>query len=140
MSESKNTADTWQSTLKRSTLSLGRWTGAWLLSTALLAFGPKFLWQFETLYSVLALLLNLAMGALMIRANIKQVQAMDELARKVFLDAAAITLGIGLVSACSYGIMEDIRLISFEPDISHLLILMGLTFLASVAVGNRRYK
>jgi hypothetical protein len=140
MSESKHTADTWQNALKRSTINLRRWTGAWLLSTALLAFGPKFLWQFETLYSVLALLLNLAMGALMIRANIKQVQVMDELDRKIFLDAAAITLGVGLVSACGYSIMEDIELISFEPDISHLVILMGLTFLASVIVGNRRYK
>ncbi|MCE9686366.1 hypothetical protein LZP73_09090 [Shewanella sp. AS16] len=140
MSKLEQDAEVWQTTLKRSTLSLGLWSGSWLLSTALLAFGPRFLWQFDTLYSLLALMLNLGLGAVMIRANIRQVQAMDELARKIFLDAAAITLGVGLVCACSYGIMEDIRLISFEPDISHLMLLMGLTFLVGVLAGNRRYR
>jgi hypothetical protein len=140
MSKATPCADSWQSTLRHSTLNLGLWTCAWLLSTALLAFGPKFLWQFDSWYSLPALLLNLGVGAMMIRANIKQLQAMDELARKIFLDAAAITLGVGLISACAYGIMEDIRSIGFEADISHLVLLMGLTFLASVIVGNRRYK
>jgi hypothetical protein len=36
--------------------------------------------------------------------------------------------------------LEDIKLISFEPEISHLIILMSLTYMIGNIIGNRRYK
>ncbi|GAB3038185.1 hypothetical protein [Bowmanella dokdonensis] len=138
-SHPQNQSD-WQANLKGSTLKLGIWTVAWLLSTALLAFGPKFIWQYATLYSSLAVALNLLVGALMILSNIKHVRAMDELERKIFMDASAITLGMGVVAASSYGQLQNIGLMESHPEISHLVILMGLTFLGAVLFGNWRYR
>lgn len=135
-----NQQDSWQSSLKQTTVKLGVWTAAWLVSTALLAFGPNLLWDFSALPTSLAAIVNLGVGAMMIRANIQQVQAMDELGRKIFLDAAAITLGVGLVVACCYGLLQNVQLITFKPEISHLVLLMGVTFLVSVVLGNRRYQ
>jgi hypothetical protein len=76
----------------------------------------------------------------MILANKKYIRGQDELHQKIFLDASALTLGVGLVCGLSYELFEDIKLISFEPEISHLVILMCLTFLLGMIVGHRRYQ
>ena len=60
--------------------------------------------------------------------------------QKIFLDSAALTLGVGLVCGLGYELLEDIRLISFQPEISHLGILMCLTFLAGNIAGHRKYR
>ena len=60
--------------------------------------------------------------------------------KKLFLDAAAITLGVVLVCGVSYELLEDIRLISGEPQISFLIVLMSLTFVAANYVGTRKYR
>jgi hypothetical protein len=44
------------------------------------------------------------------------------------------------VCGLSYELLEDIRLISFEPEIAHLVILMGLTFMAVMIAGHRKYR
>jgi len=52
----------------------------------------------------------------------------------------AISLGVGLVCGLSYELLEDIKLITFEPEVSHLIMLMALTYMVGVIAGNRRYK
>jgi len=107
---------------------------------AVAAFGPKIIWDFAALPTILALLVNLAVGFGMIAANKRYLQGLDELHQKIFLDAGALTLGVGLVFGISYALLEDIKLISFKPEISHLVVLMCLTFLAGMIVGHRRYQ
>ena len=58
----------------------------------------------------------------------------------VQLEAMAFSLGVGLVCGLSYELLEDIKLITFEPEIAHLIILMALTYMVGVIAGNRRYK
>lgn len=140
MNHSKAGPNHWASVNKKNTIRLGIWTGAWLVTTALVAFGPKLAWDFNTPLTVLAVLLNLAVGSGMILANRAYLGGLDEMHQKIFRDSAAVTLGVGLVAAVSYKMLEDVRLISFEPEISHLLVLMALTFLGSMIAGNRKYQ
>jgi len=116
------------------------WTVTWVLSTALAAFGPKLLWDFATVQTILAVLLNIGVGFGMILATKRHVHGLDELQQRIFLDAGALSLGVGLVFGIAYELLEDIKLISFEPEISHLVILMTLTFLAGTIAGNRKYR
>jgi putative transcriptional regulator len=74
----------------------------------------------------------------MISATKRHLQGLDEMHQKIFRDAAVLSLGVGLVCAISYELLEDIKLISFEPEISHVIILMTLTFLAGMVAGNRK--
>lgn len=140
MDDSKTRATDWVSASKRNTVRLGYWTFAWVATMAVAAFGPKYLWDFATLPTVLALLANLGIGFGMIVANNRYLQGLDELHKKIFLDAGALTLGVGLVCGLSYELLEDIKLISFEPQISHLVVLMCLTFLAGLISGHRKYQ
>jgi len=130
----------WQASNTHNKRRVSVWVAAWVVSMAMAAFGPRFLWDFNTAFTVISVLINLALGAGMIMANIRQVKGMDEMQQKIFLDASAVTLGVGLIAGCSYELLEDIRLIGFQPEISHLILLMCLTFAVSLIVGNRRYQ
>lgn len=140
MNNSNTRSTDWAATGKRNTVRLGYWTLAWVGTMAVATFGPKYIWDFATLPTILTLLLNLGIGLGMIAANSRYLQGLDELHKKIFLDAGALTLGVGLVCGLSYELLEDIKLISFEPQISHLVVLMCLTFLAGLIFGNRKYQ
>jgi hypothetical protein len=139
---SKHRAETseWQAKSANNSVRLLYWTSAWLVSTALAAFGPKLIWNFQTGLTILGVLCNLTVGAGMILATKRHLQGLDEMHQKIFRDAAVLSLGVGLVCAISYELLEDIKLITFEPEISHVIILMTLTFLAGMIVGNRKYR
>ena len=125
---------------KKNTLRLFFWTGAWVLATAGAAFGPRFLWNFNTLPTILGVLIHIGIGFGMIRMFRQYLLGLDELQRKIQLDAMALTLGVGMVVGVSYELLEDIKLITFEPEISHLILLMCLTYCIGIIVGNRRYQ
>ena len=140
MNKPKTDLGSWQASQKKNTVRLRYWTIAWVLSSALAAFGPKLLWDFHTGLTILGVVINLAIGFGMIVANKRYLQGLDEMHRKIFLDAGALSLGVGLVCGLSYELLEDIKLITFEPEISHLVILMCLTFLTGMIVGHRKYR
>jgi len=140
MSKQKTDSNAWAASTARNTVRLGFWTLGWLATSALVAFGPKLLWDFATLPTILSVLANLAVGFGMILATRRHLRGLDEMHQKIFLDAGALSLGVGLVCGLGYELLEDIRLISFEPEISHLVVLMCLTFLAGMIAGHKKYR
>jgi len=126
--------------IAKSSLHLLRWTVAWVATTALAGLGPGLIWDYATLPTILAILVNLGIGFRLILQIKRYVQALDELGQKIFLNAASITLGVVMVCGVSYELLEDIRLISGEPQISFLIALMSLTFMASHLAGHRKYR
>ncbi|MFT6397542.1 MAG: hypothetical protein ACJAYU_002296 [Bradymonadia bacterium] len=140
MSNQKTKTSEWQTESSNNSVRLMTWTGAWLLSTALAAFGPKLIWDFHTGLTIVGVLLNLSVGFGMILATKRHLQSMDEMQQMIFRDAAVLTLGVGLVSSSSYELLEDIQLITFEPEISHVILLMGLTFFVGMILGDRKYR
>ncbi|MEP1447277.1 MAG: hypothetical protein ABJK37_14330 [Paraglaciecola sp.] len=119
---------------------LAIWTLAWVVSTAFLRFGAEYIWDYQLAYSAIALMTHLAIGIMMILVNVKHLANLDELQRKVTMDAMGITLGVGLIAGIAYEQLEDIKLITFEPEIGHLIMLMGITYIISILIGNGKYK
>ena len=140
MSDLKTEPNGWAARAAKNTVRLGYWTGAWLMTMATAAFGPRLIWDFDTVLTTLAVLVNLGTGLGMILANKRHLQGLDEMSQKIFLDAGALTLGVGIVCGLSYELLEDIKLISFEPEISHLMILMTFTFAGGMIAGHRKYR
>ena len=140
MDKLKEDSNDFAKNIKENHLGNFYWSAAWVATTALAAFGPRLIWNFATLPTILGVLINLGVGFGMIVMNKRNVRGWDELQQKIFLDAAAITLGVGLVCGISYELLEDIRLISSEQEISHLIILMALTFMAVIIAGHRKYR
>ena len=126
--------------VKKNTIHLGIWTGAWVMTTALVAFGAKFIWDFNPGISIVAMLLNLAMGVGMILAYKSYLSIQDELQRKIQMDAMALALGVSVVGGLSYSMLDVVNIISFDAEISHLVILISITYLVTVIAGTIRYR
>ncbi len=125
---------------RKTTIQLAFWTSAWVMSTALTTFGPEYIWDYNTTLSMISVLLQLGFGFGMIFAHKQHLVGLDDLMRKIQLEAMAIALGVGLVVGLSYEALEASKLITFEPEISHLIVIMALTCVTSVVLGYRRYK
>jgi hypothetical protein len=124
---------------KKNTLRLGYWTGAWLVTMAIAVFGPILVWQDKVLTGA-AIVINVAVGIGMIVANKNHLGGLDELQQKIQLEAMALALGVGLVFGLGYSTMDVTNFISADAEISHLVMLIGLTYGAAVILGHRKYR
>lgn len=140
MNQLKPPENGYQSRIRTNVIRLFRWNGAWGAATALMAFGPKFLWNKALVFTLLAVGLDVAVGVGMILATKKYIMELDELQRKVQLNSLAITVGVAIVVGIPYSVMNTYHMIPFQADVGHLVILMGLTFAVSNVYGTRRYR
>ena len=76
----------------------------------------------------------------MILMNRKYINDLDEMQRKVSLDAMAIALGVGVVGGLSYSMLDQANVIAFDAEIAHLVMLIGITYMIAIFIGNNRYK
>lgn len=130
----------WETTSRKDVRHLAYWTGSWVLTMAIVAFGPELIWNYNSIISVLFILINTIMGIGMILMNRKYINGLDEMQRKVTMDAMAIALGVGVVGGLNYSMLDVANVISFDAEISLLVILIGVTYSIGVVVGYIRYK
>ena len=140
MSKPKADSGDWAASNARNSMRLGYWTGAWVLTMALVNFGPTFIWGSSQPITVVAIVLTLAVGFGMIVANKRHLQGLDEMHQKIQLEAMALSLGVGLVVGLAYSNLDVTDVIPFDAEISHLVILMGLTYAAGIFFGLRRFR
>jgi hypothetical protein len=105
-----------------------------------MALGPRFLWNKAMAATFLAVGLNFCVGVGLILAHKKYLASQDELQRKIYLNALAITVGVALIVSIPYSVMDRYHLIPFHAGLSELWILMTLTFLTSIFYNTWRYR
>jgi len=125
---------------KKRTKQLAIWTMLWTLSMALASFGPKFLWDNNTVLTILAILVNLAMGVGMILANRRFVNEGDELEKKIQLESMGLTLGLAVVVGLSYSLLDTTNLIPVDAEISNLVIFIGITYITTTLFNTKKYR
>lgn len=130
----------WNTQNKSNTINLAIWTMAWLLSMALAVFGPKFIWDGEYALTAIGVIVNALLGLGMILANIRLLNGLDDLQKKIQLEGMAIALGVGIVGGLSYSLLDTTNLIPHDAEISFLVMLIALVYLFSVLIGQIRYK
>ena len=130
----------WEATQRENVRHLAYWTIAWVLTMAVATFGPKFLWDQNSSISILAILVNTIIGAVMILMNRKYANGLDEMQRKVTMEAMAIALGVGVVGGLSYSMLDIANVIPFNAEIGHMVMLISITYMIAFIVGSIRYK
>ena len=126
-------------TQKQQTIKLAVWTWSWVATLAIATFGPRFIWDNHQLLTVLAISTNLANGVMMIIANRKYFNIMDELQRKIHLESLAITLGLAVVVGLSFSLLDQTNLIAFNAEIGFLVGFIGITYLIALFINRSRY-
>jgi len=125
---------------KNNTLHLAFWTIAWLLTLAISTFGSLLIWKGNNIITVLTILINFLTGIGMILANIRHLKGLDELQRKIQLEAMGIALGFAVVAGIAFSTLDYTNIIGFNAEISHMVVIISITYLAGVFIGNSRYR
>ncbi len=125
--------------IKKNTKNLAIYTALWTISMAIATFGPKFIWEENKTLTVIGVIVNAIFGLFMILANIKYLKGLDELQKKIQLEGMAIALGVGIVGGLSYSLLDTTNLIAQDAEISFLVILISLTYLGCILIGQKRY-
>ncbi len=125
--------------MQKRTKLLGWWTGGWVLTMAITNFGPKFIWDYNEVFSIISILVNLAIGAGMIIANRDHIRCMDEMQQKIQLEAMALSLGSGLIIGMAYSNLDVTNVIPADAEISHLAMIMVAAYAVGIYKGTRKY-
>lgn len=123
----------------RATAGLVGWTFAWIATLALAKFGPDGLWSSQVA-SWLAVAVNLAVGVGWIVAFGRFLRTIDELERKILLDALVVALGVGWVVGFAYVVADSAGLMKVDVNVAAFPVILGVAFLISVVVGKIRYR
>ena len=138
MNQLKPPEKSYQSRTLRGLKRLACWAGAWTVATLVMKRGPELLWNKDLAFTLIAAGLEVVVGVGLILAHKTWLAELDELQRKVYVDALGITLGVTLIAGVAYEYLDKYGVISFH--FSNLLALMSVTLLASVLYGTWRYR
>ncbi len=139
MNSTSRDPGSWAERTRQNRTRLKIWTGAWLVSLAVAAFGPLLVWEAKAVTAA-AVLINLGVGAGMIVANKVHLRGLDELQQRIQLEAMALALGVALVVGLAYSTADVTDLIPYRAEISNLVFLIGLTYGAAVIIGRGKYR
>ena len=109
-----------------------------MAATFLMRYGPRFLWDKDSVFTLMAVGLEVAVGVGLILAHKSWVAGLDDLQRKIYLDATGITLGVTVFLGVPYSFLGKLGVIPFQ--FSHLLIITSVTFVISNVYGTVRYR
>ena len=140
MDKQKAASTEWERKTRRTTVLLGYWTMAWVLSMALATFGPTFVWNGNKAATIAGIVVNLAIGFGMIVAHGRHLLSLDELHQKIQLQSMGLALGIAIVVGLAYSNLDVANVISSDAEIPHLVLLIGFAYMASMFFGYRRYR
>ena len=128
---------------QRATRSIGRmavWTLAWMATLALARFGPGLLWDSQPVIGWIAIAVNLIVGVGWVFDHARYLRELDDLQRKIMLEAMAVALGVGLVGGFAYAAANNVGLIAFDANIAFFSALMGVVYAVASVVGTLRYR
>jgi hypothetical protein len=116
-------------------------TLAWLATLALAQFGPELLWgQQLPALSWAAIALNIVAGIVWIVSFAFFLRTIDELERKILLDAFTVTLGAGFVGAMAYAAASSAGLVPEAFSIALFAVFLAVVYLIAFVVGKIRYR
>lgn len=136
----KNDMETMKLERNKRVRKLAVWTWTWVATMAIATMGPKLIWDDHVFLTTLAILVNLANGILMIRANRDLFNHFDELEKKLHLEAMALTLGLTVVVGLTFSLLDQTNLIPFDAEIGFLVMFTGITYLITLFINTKRFK
>lgn len=123
----------------KSTMTFLLCTLVWTISFVLADKAALYDWYDSTASAVTAIVVNVVLGIVMVLTFMRHLRVMDELQRKIQMDALALALGAAMVGGFALLLMQTTGLMD-EPQLDNLILLIFATHLVSTVVGNLRYR
>ena len=96
-------------------------------------------WYSSAYLLATAIVINALTGIGLVWTYIRNLKALDDLQRKIQLDALAIAMGVALVGGFAYSLMVTSGFI-VDEDVSDITLLMVVAYMIAVITGQMRYR
>jgi len=111
----------------------------WAGTLAVTALSREYTWHSTMLFISIIFTVHTAIGVLMVFAFRKFLKELDDLERKIQLDALALSVGVTIISFSSSSILSVAGVIE-KLDQSSLIMLMAITYMIGTVVGRIKYR
>ena len=98
----------------------------------------EYSWYDAALPITIAFLVHSAIGVAMVISFRRFLTELDEMERKIQLDALALSVGITVIIFSSYSILDKAGIVA-QLSPSYLIMIMGLTYMVGLIVGRIKY-
>jgi len=120
-------------------MSMIGWVFTWSATMVLADKAELYHWYPVQWMSMAAIIFNALIGLGMIYAFIRYLKVLDELQRKIQMDALAFTVGAGLVGGFTYSLLAAGNYIA-DAEASDVILVMMLAYMAANIIGKMRYR
>ncbi len=110
----------------------------WALSLMITSYLSQQAW-FTTIPVAIAFLTHTVIGIAMVFSYRRFLIELDEMERKIQLDALALSVGVTIISFSSYSILDKNGILP-ELNSAYLIALMALTYIVGIISGRLRYR
>ena len=115
------------------------WIFAWVGTIILVDKAVLYEWYSSDLISMVAIVINAGIGLGVIVTFMRYLNEVDELQRKIQLDALALSMGVGWVGGFTYSLLVTAQFVT-DNEVSDIIMLMTCTYMVGIIVGQVRYR
>ncbi len=115
------------------------WIFAWVGTMILVDKAVLYEWYSSDLISMVGIVINAGIGLGMIVTFMRYLREVDELQRKIQLDALALSMGVGWVGGFTYSLLVTAQFVT-DNEVSDIIMLMTFTYMVGIIVGQVRYR
>jgi len=139
MNDSVSRKSNYDSRSIRDNLVMVLWVFIWMASMVVADKAALYGWWSDGWLTILAVAVNVLLGFVMIAAFMRLLRGMDDLQRKIQLEALSFALGMSLVGCAAYSLLVTWGYI-VDEEVSDIFVLMCVSYSASVLFGTWRYR
>ena len=139
MNDSLNATSNYDKRSIRDNLKFVLWVFVWTASSVISQNAKFYGWWEAEWITLLSIAVNAALGLLLVYYYRQMLNRMDDLQRKIHLEAISISFGLGLVLSISYTILVTWGYIINE-QVSDIFTLMCISYAAAIVLNTVRYK
>ena len=139
MNESPNAVTNYDKRSIRDNLKFVSWVFLWTASSVICQKAKAYGWWEAEWITLMSIAVNAALGLLLVHYYRQMLNRMDDLQRKIHLEAISISFGLGLVLSISYTILVTWGYI-INGQVSDIFTLMCISYAAAIVLNTVRYK
>ena len=139
MIESMNKASEYDRRSIRDNLKVVGWILSWMATLVVSDKAALYDWWSSEWLTLLSIAVNAGLGLWVIRTYVKLLRGMDDLQRKIQLEAIALSLGITAVGTITYSLLVTWGYIQDE-EVNDIFLLLCVSFSFSLILNSVRYR
>lgn len=139
MNAATNQTGTYDKRSIKKNMKMVAWIFIWMVSLIVSDKAALYGWWSAEWITVLSIIINAGFGLGVVYGYRRMLKGMDDLQRKIQLEALSMAFGVSVIGSISYSLLVTWGYI-IDEEVTDIFMLMSISFSASVLLNSWRYK